>query len=314
MTVAIITANMREHNLYRGLFYMPNLRIDIPCEPVFLKAALTYLASELRRAQKSVARLEASEQLEATSDTTVQQKEAPKVPAPPNVATKNDIETAQKVFSKPAKLPADIDPNRIVIPVIRDGEPVKPGETAATIDTTSSTGMELEQTIPSADGGTGVTPAVTLEPLTNAVVVDSTGVPWDARIHQKKKTRRKSDDTWTLKRNVDAVLLANVNLELKAAMAGSPADTTASDILAPDTTPAADVGKLPVDGDELFPAFLARLTEKLTDGTYGVGMGVELSLILSKHDIAQAGLLMSRPDLIPQIEIEINAAWERLQA
>ena len=45
--------------------------------------------------------------------------------------------------------------------------------------------------------------------------LDSTGLPWDARIHAKTKTKTKLE-TWKLKKGVDKDLVAQVKTELEA--------------------------------------------------------------------------------------------------
>lgn len=52
--------------------------------------------------------------------------------------------------------------------------------------------------------------------------LDKSGMPWDARIHQKGKSTKK-DGTWKLQKGIDATLVANVTQELHALMINSTA-------------------------------------------------------------------------------------------
>lgn len=54
------------------------------------------------------------------------------------------------------------------------------------------------------------------------VVLDSSGMPWDARIHQKAKSTKK-DGTWKLQKGIDPAMCAAVVQELHARMINSTA-------------------------------------------------------------------------------------------
>jgi hypothetical protein len=75
------------------------------------------------------------------------------------------------------------------------------------------------------------------------VVLDSAGIPWDARIHQDTRKMNKNK-TWQNKRGIDKDLLAAVTAELQAAWgkpAAAPAPAFSSAPVAPPPPPVAPV-------------------------------------------------------------------------
>lgn len=68
---------------------------------------------------------------------------------------------------------------------------------------------------PTASGAAPSTPASSVE-------LDKNGLPWDERIHAGTKTKLKSGE-WKAKKQVDPALVAQVEAELRARVAASPA-------------------------------------------------------------------------------------------
>lgn len=62
-----------------------------------------------------------------------------------------------------------------------------------------------------------VASAATASPANNVVEFDSTGLPWDERIHSGNKTKSPSGE-WRTKKGVDKGLIASVTAELRAAV------------------------------------------------------------------------------------------------
>jgi len=87
-------------------------------------------------------------------------------------------------------------------------------------------------------------PPVITPPLAppTGVKVDGEGLPWDQRIHVSTKTFRQSDNTWKLRKGVDATLVEAVKAELRACMAvpvpASPLTTALNTIATLDLAPA----------------------------------------------------------------------------
>lgn len=52
-----------------------------------------------------------------------------------------------------------------------------------------------------------------------SVDVDSEGLPWDGRIHSSNKKKLAKDDTWQLRRGIDAAIVEQVKAELRQVMA-----------------------------------------------------------------------------------------------
>jgi hypothetical protein len=96
--------------------------------------------------------------------------------------------------------------------------PPPPGvaNTAATTGAASS----VPTTVPHASSAAAVAGVVSAE-------VDSAGIPWDERSHQKGKSKKK-DNTWKLKKGIDLALVQSVTAELAARRAASPAPTAGS--------------------------------------------------------------------------------------
>lgn len=66
-------------------------------------------------------------------------------------------------------------------------------------------------------------PGATTPPASVATLeLDASGMPWDARIHQKAKGKKKGDGTWKLIKGVDPALVAAVTQELHAKMINTP--------------------------------------------------------------------------------------------
>lgn len=57
--------------------------------------------------------------------------------------------------------------------------------------------------------------------LTQVFEYDSAGMPWDARIHQKKKSK-KQDGTWKLQKGIDPAIVQNVVSEISARKIATP--------------------------------------------------------------------------------------------
>lgn len=136
-----------------------------------------------------------------TGFNTDESEDAPSVPtgtppAPPAPPTAEQIAAMQTLQAFTGKPPAPSN----VVPF--PPAPPAPVSTSPTPPVANSAGS-----------GTGATAPVEL---------DDSGMPWDARIHSKNKSK-KQDGTWRLLKNVDKALLESVTQELHARMINSPA-------------------------------------------------------------------------------------------
>lgn len=95
---------------------------------------------------------------------------------------------------------------------------------------------------PAATGSASEPPAPTATPTatSNGVDTDSSGLPWDNRIHSTPPSKKK-DGNWRGKRGVDDATVATVTAELRAAMAApaAPAAGVAPAVPLPPTPPVA---------------------------------------------------------------------------
>lgn len=91
--------------------------------------------------------------------------------------------------------------------------PAAPVEAATAV--TPPAPVAMTTTIPAAPPA-APTPEPSEEPNDAAPAFDSTGLPWDERIHSPNKTIN-GDGTWRRKRNVDDNIFAAVEAELRAA-------------------------------------------------------------------------------------------------
>lgn len=153
-------------------------------------------------------------------------------------------------------------------------------------------------------------PAIDVAPT---VELDTEGLPWDARIHAASRTRRQSDNTWKLKRNLADTAVAQIKAELRAAPV---APTTVPQATTPVPTPPTAVALATPPQPIADPP--QPLTERNEDGSGGslfkryidqvaakVGSG-ELTMPQVEAACSAAGLafpkdLSGRPDLIPQV-------------
>ena len=163
---------------------------------------------------------------------------------------------------------------------------------------------------------TPATPAVAETPAIPAapagVEVDSSGLPWDPRINSSSKKKLAKTLEWKLARGVDPVLVEQVKVELRAAMAAPvPAATETPVAPAPaiaetPAVPVEAIAPIPVATPTLpavpapmtFQQLLARITaegipaDKVTTAVINVGL-------------ASMPLLGARPDLVPAVAAEL---------
>lgn len=160
------------------------------------------------------------------------------------------------------------------------------------------------------------TTAATPEPAQPAtapagVDLDGEGLPWDARIHAGSKAKlAKKPHGWKKKRGVDAETIAQVEAELRAAMAASPANpvapnepaapaTVADSTPATPSTPAAPAQPAaPAGAVSTFPELMAKITASGIDQA-------TVTAAVNKQGLQALPLLAARPDLIPAVAAEL---------
>jgi hypothetical protein len=153
-------------------------------------------------------------------------------------------------------------------------------------------------TAPAAPSAPTVGIAPTAAPA--GVELDSTGLPWDARIHASTKTKVASG-AWTAKRNVDATLKAQVEALLRGTPVAAPAAPAA-----PVAPPAAPV--LPVAAAApAAPAAPMSFAEYMAHiGAYFSARPVDahnhMTAALVEQGMQNVSQLAARPDLIPVVD------------
>lgn len=185
------------------------------------------------------------------------------------------------------------------------------------IDASEVFGSSIDQgvAVTAPDDAVEVTPP-------GGVVVDINGIPWDARIHSAKKTQTK-DGVWREKRGVDSALVAKITGELKAVMAIPAApnlaapqisgDLAPATVIEPKTIPAppdepVQIPTPPVTneytGPKTYAEFLKACAAKMSSAQISMD---RINEIVAGHGVI-GGLqaLSARPDLIPQIWVDID--------
>lgn len=158
--------------------------------------------------------------------------------------------------------------------------------------------------------------------------VDGAGLPWDARIHAKSSTApggvKNADGTWRAKRGVDAVLVAQVEAELRQLMA-APAPVPGANFQAPPfpavpnvpsapppppappASPSASVPAAPVSAPSAaatnYPELIQRLGTAM--GAEKLQMG-EVTAICIKYGVADITLLPARLDMLPFVAQDLQ--------
>lgn len=217
-------------------------------------------------------------------------------------AITEDAIAAMKRGEGDVDLPATADPEPITDPAAAFGEPVHI-----------------------------VPPAPPPVPGVSSVDVDADGLPWDARIHASGANGKpkNADGRWRAKRGVSEETTASVTAELRQTMgapvplapaaapavtppppppATTPADGTpplstngpsATSVVSPSDVPPPP----PASGPQAFAALMAKITPAVTAGK--LAMPDVVSMVLAVG-LPTVGALMSRPDLIPTIEAQVD--------
>lgn len=147
------------------------------------------------------------------------------------------------------------------------------------------------------------------------VLVDSTGLPWDVRIHSGSRTQT-SKAVWKAKKNVDPGLVAQVTAELRQAMAApaaapfvplnapaAPPPPVTQALVAP-PPPAMTATAPPPPTSSPTQSGLAVPTTFVELSQYITARGIPaptITKICNDFGLAGFGLVACRPDLVPQI-------------
>ena len=170
---------------------------------------------------------------------------------------------------------------------------------------------------------TPIPPAVPLPPAVNnenmanpavhptgspviSVDVDARGLPWDARIHSREKTKL-TNGNWKNKRGVNADVVASVEAELGRLMTIPLAPAAIA------SPPVANVPRPPVDSttaptvnhsNGTFPGLMQKVTAAIAARQL---TNDQVLVIIKQNGFDSLPGLISRPDMIPQVEAMIDA-------
>ena len=154
-----------------------------------------------------------------------------------------------------------------------------------------------------------------LAPAVAGVELDSTGLPWDARIHAATRATN-ADGSWRVKRGADKDEVASVSAHLRSLVGGAPAPVEETPVLfvtepngelvrAPE--PVAPPPPPPVPAAmttaQLFAGFMRKITPLQSSGRL---TAVAVNEACAEVGIAAIRDLMVRADLIPIMEAAID--------
>jgi hypothetical protein len=234
--------------------------------------------------------------------------------------------TASQVFALPGLLPADAPPEQ-------DPAVIFGGQSAAPL--APAAGATAPATALPDSGGTSVAPAAggLLASVGLAVELDSSGLPWDARIHASTKSKKK-DGTWTALRGLnDEGKVKQIEAELRATAQGrqlgaivqaqsaaplpglpalAPASAAANvppgigSLSVAQATGAASVSPDPVTFEQLMP----RVTQATISG---ILPPTALQQVCGALGLPSVVALQTNPAFVPHAWAQLKAAYPALQ-
>ncbi len=241
-------------------------------------------------------------------------------------------QTPAAVFAQPGQLPADAQP-------LQDPAAVFGGQSATPLPGATAlpaTGAQVPASGLPSSGGTSAAPAAggLLASVGLEVELDSSGLPWDARIHASTKSKKK-DGTWTALRGLnDDGKVKQIEAELRATAQGrqlgaivqaqSAAPLPGLPALAPvsaaasvppgigslsvaPATGAASVSPDPVTFEQLMP----RVTQAAISG---ILPPTALQQVCGTLGLPSVVALQTNPAFVPHAWAQLIAAYPALQS
>jgi hypothetical protein len=237
-----------------------------------------------------------------------------------------DVATASAAFNaaelaESATLPATIPPSvpdaaSVFAPKPPAGAPSIAGAgplPTAPVGTPAPTSIPTPPSVPvppappTASTGAPVAPP-TASPAPG-VELDTRGLPWDTRIHSRTKSKNAQGE-WKNSRGIDPHLLARIERELRNAMAvPAPASAPVADVSAPAAlvpTPPGATGAMSAFPSNMppFPALMMKVSAANAANTLSQA---EVLAAVRSAGLESLPSLISRPDLIPTVEAQIDA-------
>jgi hypothetical protein len=171
-------------------------------------------------------------------------------------------------------------------------------------------------------------PSAAAAPTTSHSELDSAGLPWDARIHQVKRSK-KQDGTWKIKKNCSPVLVMSVVQELSACKPPAasvslppPAAQSTGGVPMPPGIPAAPAAAVSIPappasmsaassaapGPVSGPSFRDIVSKFTTATKSGQLKHEDVQTICQQAGAPSLGSLLATPHLIPQVDALLDAA------
>lgn len=134
---------------------------------------------------------------------------------------------AHLVDAKPGEVTIQMHPKPQVVTMTGSSAQTAEEDTGAAAVFADS---PLTAPAPPAPEQAGTTSTSTTMGYAGSVDVDSEGLPWDGRIHSSNKKKLAKDDTWQLRRGIDAAIVEQVKAELRQVMAIPKIDAPSAEV------------------------------------------------------------------------------------
>jgi hypothetical protein len=241
--------------------------------------------------------------------------------AVPKATGDNETFTKAELAEEFKPAPDPLDPavlfakSPAAVPSIADAEALP----TAPVDTPAITSIPTPPNVPSppaVPAPSAAAPAVppTGNPAAN-VELDVRGLPWDARIHSRTKSKLANGE-WKVARNTDPALVTQVENELSALVQPNPVavplpqsnvDGFGLSVPAPPQilvipNPANDVVIVP-PGALTLPDFMRKVSELITAGRLPQPQFIA---ILNSHGLGSTTEIMSNQDKLPAINASVD--------
>jgi hypothetical protein len=215
--------------------------------------------------------------------------------------------SAGQVFG-PGTILGETD-TRVALPNVVSGTstPIPPPLPAATPQTLPQQSPAATNASPPPPPPPAPVPAAASDaaPTTSVVQTDKSGLPWDGRIHAGTKTMT-AKGMWTRRRGVEDDVVAQVEQQLRAAMA-IPATTAPVPTAWPFPTDSSSVtGEAPPQPTvevTTFPALMQFITDRIATGRI---TQEQVQTAVQSTGLESLNLVMARPDLIPAIMTKLR--------
>ena len=225
--------------------------------------------------------------------------------------------TAEEVFNGAPKIIADTSVLKEGFDEVEGFAALRPPEEVAFADS------PLTAPAPPAPELAATTSTSTTMGYAGSVDVDSEGLPWDGRIYSSNKKKLAKDDTWQLRRGIDADIVEQVKAELRQVMAIPKINALSAEVTdfsqtatahlpdgvttappppveAGNTVPPAAAGT-PQTGASSKPYSEYNLPDLMRGITSKMIQPADVAAVVAQFGVPSVPALATRPDLIPLV-------------